>query len=339
MESEVATEERAIGGFFELEIPKAATSYHLKAMALSTGRACLVAYLGHMKPSRAFLPHYTCDATLAPFKTLDVEICFYELDDKFSPVGVPALKNDDCLVMTNYWGLQRDIAVQLGDRFQDQLIVDNTHDFFWQCDRKPFWSFTSARKWFGVPDGAYLYAPTGLPENDILPDDIVRNNAISLQHAVERRKGNQQHAFLEYQEYERTLGVTLRRISTYSESLLSHVDMTSVAQKRKRNFETLEARFESTNQLAASLRAQTEAIPFAYPYVPRTAIARERLHSQNIYVPQLWTDVLNRKSNHCLNSKRWSNDLLPLPIDHRYGHAAMQRIANAIEESEGSDER
>ncbi len=324
-----------IGGFFELEIPVAGHAYHEDAMALSTGRACLMACLCHMKPTRAFVPHYTCNATLHPFRQLNIELVFYELDECFRPFKIPDLLDDDCFLLTNYWGLQRGLANEFVDRIRDKLVIDNTHDFYWRNEVPLSWSFTSARKWFGVPDGAFLYSPQSIGHDRILNEKIPRNTDISLDYALNRWRGNQQQGFRQYQVYEESLGLKLQRISKYSEAVLSRLDLQAAAQQRKQNYEYLEGQLSSTNQI--ELLNGFGQTPFAYPYLPLHPVDRDKLYQLQVFVPQLWRDVLRRGAV-CDHSKIWSTQLLPLPIDHRYGLEEMRRIVDVVRQLENIDE-
>jgi hypothetical protein len=326
---------KPIGGFFDLEIPPAMQLHHRDAIALNTGRACLMVCLSHLKPRRAFVPHYTCDATLEPFNLLNIEIEFYNLDSRFEPSEILDIQHDECFLITNYWGLQRDLMERLSVQFGDRLIIDNTHDFYWNDTPSRSWSFTSARKWFGVPDGAFLNIPSNIDSRDLVSDRLPTNQAISLQHAVNRSNGQLKLAFEQYQDYERSLDCDPLLISEFSKSILSHVDMNSGAEIRRKNFRFLDRHLSSRNQLRA-LTSQ-DLTPFVYPFLTKRPIDRTKFHSRDIFVPQLWRDVLKRDNCSCLNSEIWSRDLLPLPVDQRYGVEEMKRIVNVIDEVQSND--
>jgi hypothetical protein len=317
---------RPIGGFFELEIPTGQELYHSNAIALSNGRACLMVALQQLQPKRAFVPHYTCDATLEPFRVLDIDIEFYELNDQFEPEIVPETNKDDCYLLTNYWGLQRASIDRFEKQFGDRLIVDNTHDFFFRPPASSCWSFTSARKWFGVPDGAFLYSAADRYA-DILADLPPRNCEIELQPALDRALGRLKQGYQSFQKYEQAMDCRVKQISTYSSSILSLLDHEDVIDRRRKNFSCLANQLNDCNQFSPALG--THDTPFCYPYLPIGTNDRHKLHRQQIFVPQLWQDVTDRAPTHS-NARTWSETLLPLPIDHRYGVADMNRIAATI---------
>lgn len=320
---------RPIGGFFELEIPPAQTLYHADALALSTGRACIMVALQHIRPKLAFVPHYTCDATLEPFRELNIDVEFYFLDANFTP-NLPLRKERGvCCLLTNYWGLQRSVIDRFANVFGNRLIVDNTHDYFFRPTHPAYWSFTSARKWFGVPDGAFLYGPDGGFIDAI--QDLPRNQEIILQHSLDRYQGNLERGYAAFQAFEKTLDCSTKRISKYTASTLSRLDHDRASNRRKQNFDRLAERLKASNQL--SPKRDPNESPFCYPYLPIRRQDRTQLHEQQIFIPQLWKEVIQRTPATC-NARRWSEQLLPIPIDQRYGIAEMDRVASTILETE-----
>lgn len=313
-----------IGGFFEIEIPPIVNPVHPEAIALSTGRSCLCAVLQYANPKRCFVPHFTCDATLDPFKTFNVEIQFYELDSSLRPVGLTANEDSDFLLLTNYWGLQRNLMAEYSESWGSRLIVDDTHDFHSYHRYPKSWSFTSARKYFGVPDGAFLYVPDEVEKQNVVSPSTERFSEISLQHSVHRNQGHQAQAFGEYQAYEKSLPCELLRISKYAESILSHLDLESAFHRRRQNFNFLAEALNDSNSLRMNF--ESASFPFVYPYLPTTPIPRKGYHDQQIFVPTLWPDVLTRGNVTCQTAVQLTENLIPIPIDHRYSSMDMQRI-------------
>ena len=54
----------ATGGYFELELPAAASDYHAGALRLQSARAALLLLLQQGKPSAVWLPWYLCQSML-----------------------------------------------------------------------------------------------------------------------------------------------------------------------------------------------------------------------------------------------------------------------------------
>ena len=299
---------------------------HPGATALSTGRSCLCAILEYLKPKRCYLPHFTCDATLEPFHRLGVQVLFYELDAELRPRSMPELEAGDCYLVTNYWGLQRELCEQLSTSLGQQLIVDDTHDFYAEGRYPTSWSFTSARKYFGVPDGAFLYMPGGVSQDEVVPADTPAFEDISVRHAASRSAGLQQRGFAEYQAYERSLPCELYRSSHYSRAVLAKLDLGAARRRRRANFLQMAQALGEHNTL--HMPAGGDASPFVYPFLPAQSLGKPEYYSRRIFVPTYWPDVLQRSGVTCETALALAANLIPFPIDHRYGFDDMQRMVD-----------
>lgn len=293
---------------------------HAHAHALSTGRACMMVMLRHLVPRRVHVPFYTCDATLEPFERLGIETQTYALDETLFPQELPVLDEGEYVLWTNYFGVCGEHTRRVKERFGKQALLDDTHTFF-RTGHPGHWSFTSARKYFGVPDGAFLYAPVPL---DV---EAERFNGISLSHGLLRRLGHQNEAYEEYKKYERSLDCSVYRISEVSEGILRGVDIARVAEARRRNFDYLHSALGEKNQLPLG---QLNDVPFCYPYLPLTHVNRSNLYAKGIFVPSFWPDTCARNVDGFTFEKHISVELLPLPIDHRYTPTDLQRIVDYL---------
>lgn len=146
-----------IGGFFGLENSKTENYYHKNAYALSNGRTCFNVILQNAKPLKVYVPFYCCNSLLEPLIENRIEYIFYSINDKLEPEYLPEVSKEELLVYINYFGLKNDIAKKLADRYKMNIVIDNTHSYF-SYGYRSAWSFNSSRKFFGVPDGAFLYA-------------------------------------------------------------------------------------------------------------------------------------------------------------------------------------
>ena len=319
---------RPVGGFFELDLPTGQPEIHADSIALSTGRSCLCAILRYLRPKRCLVPYYLCASAVRPFHKLGVEIECYEVTESMTPVQDPDLGPDDCLLYVNYFGLNRDEAERLHSIYGSRLIVDNTHDLFDEGGYENAWSFTSARKYFGIPDGAYLSVPRDVEVADVVPPETPPFTDISLQHSLTRLTGPQEVAFELFQDYESRMPCELFRISDYSRCILSHIEFSHVRATRRKNFEILWDATRELNTLKIELPDQFD--PFACPFLPQRPVDRQRFFDLQIFVPVLWPRMPNCDASEFPVSVRLSQQILPLPIDHRYGPQEMHRIAEAV---------
>ena len=75
----MTNQHKSIGGYFELELPQG-TEYHSQAIALNTGRNALEYILRARGYKRVYLPYYSCEVLLEPFKKLGVDYTFYHIN-------------------------------------------------------------------------------------------------------------------------------------------------------------------------------------------------------------------------------------------------------------------
>lgn len=312
-----------IGGFFELEIPKGNGSYHPNAIPLTNGRACLALILKNKNFNKVYVPFYCCDALFEPLDVLGIDYEFYHINDKFEINNDIDVKDNELLIYINYFGIKNDYCEHLINQYNDKVIIDNTHCFFSKGYENTS-SFTSARKYFGVPDGAYVY----FKENSIV--DYKENKEISIKHNLLRLVGEQKEAYNEYLKSEDCFNSDVLGISKLSERILSSIDYQKVMNIRERNFKLLHERFEHTNKIDFD----GEVSLFCYPLLLDKRIDLSLLHQKGIFIPVLWEDVNKRLLK--MGKYRIEGDLvshmLIVPIDQRLSVDDVIRVIREIEE-------
>lgn len=314
---------KPIGSFLEFELPHIGKPYHERALALSTGRACLNYIIQQLHPTKLFIPFYTCDSVVDPIEANQLPFEFYAIDSDLEPVITQTLHEGEYFLYINYFGIKSQTVNQLLEVYGNQLIIDNTHAFF-EKGYPNNWSFTSARKYFGVPDGAYLYAPLGFSATMQLP----RFEKIAVNYLFNRAFGDREQAYSEYLEYEENLNCELTAISTFSEKLLNTVDYDWVIAKRMENFQWLHQHLKGYNQL--KINNSEETVPFRYPFLPPKPLQKQAFHAEQLYVTSFWSDTLHRGVEGFDYEQFISQHLLPLPIDHRYDTNDLDRLATFI---------
>jgi hypothetical protein len=313
-----------IGGFFELEIAGGRGSFHSDAVALSSGRACLRSILEATHPSRAWVPFYICDAGLQPFEATGVPVEFYAVDEAFDPVLPAALASGDCVMYVNYFGLKNATAASLAASHGGRAIVDDTQAFFAR-GYPGAWSFNSARKFFGVPDGGYAYgaglSAAGYPAR----------RAVHYDHLVNRLLGHQDLAYEQYRENEARVTTTIYRMSALSERLLASADYPAVCARRVANFAVLHDTLGGRNCLPSSVISEAAGVPFCYPLLSSAPVPWADLWARGVFAPRLWPELRDRQGGaQFARESALADRLLALPIDHRYGADAMRRVTSVV---------
>ena len=309
-----------IGGFFGLESGSdTGTSYHHDAIALSTGRACFSLILDQLNPGKVFVPFYSCDALYEPLKGR-CEFSYYSVDNNFVIENLPELKADEYLLYIDYFGMKGSYIEELMKQLGPKLIIDDTHNFF-KKGHSGHWSFCSARKYFGVPDGAYLYSPAKVINK------FERNTAIQLDHLINNKKGRKALAFEQLQEYEKSLARSIRSISSTSEEMLNRVDYAAVKRSRTNNFNFVKRELTDLNLLSIYSDVNDA---FCYPLILERDIPKEVFHANDIFIPTLWPDVLNRKEPDFSTARELARKIIPIPVDHRYQPGDLRKVTQLI---------
>lgn len=310
-----------IGGYFELEL-RNGREYHKTNISLNSGRNALELILRTRNYQHVLIPYFICDNLLEPFKKLGVKYTFYKVDINFEPViDLSQLKSTTAILYINYFGLKGLFIKKLSEICRN-LIIDNSQAFF----AKPLPdvdTFYSARKFFGVPDGAYLYmknAPELNFAKDVSSDRIV--------HLVKRIEQGSEAGYDDFiQNEKKIIGEPIKNMSALTHSLLRNIDYKHAIRKRRSNFDFLHKVLSEYNEL--NFDFEEDFVPMVYPLLINNTDIRQQLIKKKIFVATYWPNVLEWVEKDSLEAK-FTNNLLPLPIDQRYGKAEMSKIIKVI---------
>lgn len=311
----------AIGGYFSLELPLH-EEYHAGAIKLNTGRNALEYILRCRKYKKVYIPYYTCEVVLEPFRKLKIDYQFYHIDSNFEITDKILLQKDEALLYTNYYGLKQRYVEKLAEQYGQQLIIDSTQAFFAK-PVKGVDTFYTCRKFFGVPDGAYLYSDKVL---DIELEQDISYEWMSF--LTKRIDLGAEAGYADFRKLSKHLvGQSIKRMSKLTERMMQAIDYESVARRRKENYSLLHEELGKTNRLHFTL--EDDAVPMVYPYMTEREGLREFLIKNKIFVARYWPNVLE-----------WTNEndieylltlqTLYLPIDQRYEKKDMHRSLNFL---------
>jgi hypothetical protein len=308
---------KPIGGYFELELPLR-SEYHGEAIALNTGRNCLEYILRVRGYKRVFLPYYSCEVLLEPFNKLGIDYTFYHINERLEIDEDITLGDGEALLCINYFGLKQDHVETLAAKYGQQLIVDNTQAFY----ARPIEgidTFYSCRKFFGVPDGAYLYCDKPLDME--LEQDQSWDR---MDYLLKRIDVSPEAAYPDFKARSADLrNNPIKTMSPLTHRIMASIDYQQVAQRRRDNYGLLDEALNDKNRI--SLPLANDTVPMVYPFLTNVEDLRKRLINNQIFVAQYWPNVLDWCEEDC-REYQLTKQLLPLPIDQRYGEDDMKRI-------------
>ena len=315
--------QKAIGGYFSLELPyNEYGEYHRDAIRLNTGRYCLEYVLRVKKYTKVYLPYYMCDAVLQPINKLGLDYQFYHIDKYFHIAEVLHPKKDEVILYCNYFGLMDEYVKIVTDRYAPNIIIDNTQAFF-SRPLPEIDTFYTCRKFFGVADGAYLY--TNKEADFDIPQDYSSSRMLFL---LDRLDKSAEEAFSDYHKSEDTLDHDeIKKMSKITQFIMSSIFYKSIADRRISNYTYLHDNLSSSNTLSVDL--ERESVPMVYPFLSDDINLRKKLIENKVYVASYWPNVKNMSNLESVESQ-FAVNLIPIPIDQRYGNDDLNKILEII---------
>ena len=320
---------KSIGGYFSLEVNDG-REYHADAIHLNAGRYALEYVLKARKYCKVYIPYYICDSVLEPFKRQNVDYEFYHINESLEPAVRLTPKDDEAVLYVNYFGLKNRLTNFFCYAYTN-TILDYTQAFY--CERGNKYddssvrcdTFYSCRKFFGVPDGAYLYTDCLLDED--LPQGESYERMLFLTKRVDR---SAQEGYADFQANDQFISAMgMKSMSRLTKAMLQGIDYSNKANRRIHNFHILNRVLGNTNFFKWPMDYGT--VPLVYPYyVEDGAGLRQYLIEHQVFCARYWPNVLEWCEKTSFEYKLAEN-LVALPIDQRYDEWDMQMILNIID--------
>ncbi|PIE95999.1 hypothetical protein [Bacillus fungorum] len=312
--------QKEIGGFFELELPHKG-EYHTQAIRLNKARSALHYLLKTNRTKKIYLPHYMCHCILEPISALHIDYEFYNIDEKFYPIFHQIVDENEYFLYINYFGLCGENVQKVISNINN-VIVDNTQAFF-ESPIEETNTIYSPRKFFGVPDGGYLY--TNVKLEDKLPKD---SSFSRLQFLAKRIDSSANDSYTLYQKNEKILtDEAPKRMSNLTQRMLQSINYEQVKKRRNDNFQYIHNELKAINELEWDTNNLNG--PMVYPLFVRQENIKQLLISNNIYVATYWKEVLQYTKPNWFEHEL-TRYLVPLPIDQRYSIKEMRYIVQTV---------
>lgn len=309
------------GGFIEWEHYNNSELYD-NFIKLNSGRNCLLYLIRYYNIKHIYMPSFNCSAVFQPCEQENVKIDFYNINEEFLPVIPNSINDDSWIYVINYYGqLDNNYMSKLHKKYKN-LIIDNAQAFF-QMPVEDIPTLYTCRKYFGVPDGGYLYNGN---DNDKMV--LTTDNSIGrLSHLVGRFEESANKYYTNYLKNEEAIeNLELKHMSRFTENLMKSIDYVNISKKRVRNFSKLDELLSKYNKI----KCNSNTGPFMYPfYFKKADILRNKLISMKIYVPILWPNVIESMAMDTLEYD-YAKNIIPLPCDQRYNVDEMAYIATTV---------
>lgn len=325
---------RPIGGYFGLEtgptIKSQDSSGYLSlqlrspAVAVNFGRGGLELIVRTRNYCKVWIPDYICPVVPEYLCKLGIAYKTYEIDANLEPVSIPTLAPHEAFLYVNYFGVKDAYCRKLEQQFSmpsPSLILDLTQAFYYVPIRVD--GFNSARKFFGVPDGGFVFGK-GLSDAS-LPESMSYDRCGPLLHRADGDISGGYSIFLKLDESMHKLSVA--KMSQLTRMLLASIDQSSAASRRQSNFNILQKSLGSTNRFSFEFQvignSAFPSVPLIYPYLVRNGSElRNRLIASSIFCPTYWSHIMAPGPV----ASNFITNLVCIPIDQRYTEDDMNLI-------------
>lgn len=304
---------KEIGGYIELDTYTGPMLYE-DGIKLNCGRNALAYIIKAKNINKINVPKFMCDSNDKVLIENGVEVIYYNIGLDFKP----QIKDyDGWLYVVNFYGqLTNEYILTLGKN----VIVDNAQAYF-QRPVKGVDTIYTCRKFFGVPDGAILYTDK-LIEINLMDESY--NRMKFLLGRFERTASEFYKDYVDNNHFFKDEPIKI--MSKLTENLLHGLDYDVIKKKRTENFSYLNSKLASINKLTLKIPEGA----FMYPlYIDNGFEIRKKLQDKKIFIPTLWPAVFNLCSENDLEYDMAKN-ILPIPVDQRYGIDEMNIIINSI---------
>ncbi len=316
----------AIGGYLGLaERDLENGRLPVEGIGVNTARNALEYILRQLPDvERVYVPLYTCESVLEPIKKMQIPFHFYHINMQLEMVENVQADKGTYIIVNNYFGLKDEYVANMAEKYGEALIVDNAQALFAPV-LPNVKAIYSARKFVGVADGGFA---TGVPELPLMvyEEDTTEHNS----HLQIRKEYGAEAGFEAYQKNEKLLdNQPIRMMATSTKDILTHIDYNKVITKRRENYQMLHSVLKDKNWLQLP-DMDNFACPMVYPFLLKEDTdIRNRLIENRIYVARYWQNVLNACTPQDIEAQL-ARDIIPLPIDQRYGEQEMQKIIDGL---------
>jgi hypothetical protein len=336
---------RVMGGVFGLEpLPRAPLGpagpppfAHGPALWTVNGRSAIRVLCDALRPRKAWVPSYLCDAVLAGLGG-GTPVRFYAVAEDLAVVPgawLEEIQADDLVILIDYFGFPAPSGVAAAARAGGACVVEDACQALLTegLGRDADFLVFSPRKFVGVPDGGLL-VPTGA--RPLPPCELAAPPAEWWQGALAAVEGRREFDrgvpirdwFPAFQTAERDAPAGAYAASTLTQSLLTAaVDWNRVAVRRRANWEILAA---ALGDIALFPALPPAVVPLGFPVrVSRRDQVRQALFAHEIY-PALHWPLAGVVPEQFAASHRLAAEIMTLPCDQRCGPADMERMAALV---------
>ena len=309
-----------IGSFIELQLP-AGKEYFDSLMPadniarLNSGRAGIW-HAFRLTGCRAiWLPYYQCETVRDFLKFKNVTIKYYHIDREFKPTDIEQTE-DDAVLLVNYYGIMANSRMESLAGMYSNVIIDNSQAFFARPLQDCF-NVYSARKFMGVPDGAYVIGSNASRYMDEYQQGFSSDTSLFLLQRIEYGCEGKTYSSRMVNE-ERIDHEDAMKMSALTKRILQGTDYQYIIRIRKDNFQEACKVFTAINKIQILNFIDEKVVPMVYPLVVESDSILTYLLEHKHFQGHWWHYITNELPESTFEHYI-SQYMIPITIDQRYG--------------------
>ncbi len=318
-----------IGSFIELQMPNGLEFYSNKEniARLNSGRAAIYHALTILKCNTVWLPFYQCETVRDFLKKKGIIIKYYHINNDFEPIDLNEVSQDEAAVIVNYFGIMSIERMKKRRLDIKNVIFDNSQAFF-SPPAKHAMNVYSTRKFFGVPDGAYVIGDNAHYGIENYPQGYSSDTALFLLLRIEY--GCEGKAYNSKIENDKRIdSEDICQMSTLTHRLLDGIDYSYIKQKRQENFKIASNLFKDINKIDPLQFIDDKCVPMVYPLVVEDEKLLDRLLTAKHFQGHWWSYLLSEVSSY--RFEYWlSRYMVPITIDQRYSENDLRYLRKIV---------
>lgn len=310
-----------IGSFIEMAFPKGKEwhSAQQDIARLNTGRAAIYHSVRVLGCNTVYLPLYQCETVEAFLHRKGCEVKTYLQDENFDPL-LSKIEKDACIVLVNYFGIMGTARMKELSKRYSNVIIDNSQAFFAPPISEAM-NVYSARKFVGVPDGAYVIGKNAKRYLSEYEQGYSSDTSLFLLQRIEYGCEGKTYQNRTKNE-DRIDSEDIKRMSRLTHTILDGTDYEYIIQKRKDNFSIASKLFGEVNGINPQMYYASDCVPMVYPlYVEDDALLSRLLEAKH-FQGHWWNYILERSEPDAFEY-RMSRYMIPITIDQRYGEKEL----------------
>lgn len=317
-----------MGSFIEMSFPKGREWYSAEEniARLNTGRAAIFHAVRILECDTVYIPLYQCDTVEKFLGRKGVKVKKYLQDNNFTPL-IEGVEDNACIILVNYFGIMSTKRmIELSNKYRN-VIIDNSQAFF-ASPISGAMNVYSARKFVGVPDGAYVIGENAERYCEQYEQGYSSDTSIFLLQRIEYGCEGKTYQNRMLNE-ERIDAEDIKRMSLLTRSILDGADYGSISVKRKKNFQIAHKLFSDVNGIDPYRYYDESCIPMVYPLYVEEEDLMARLLKVKHFQGHWWNYILSLAEEGSFEY-RMSKYMIPITIDQRYGEKELSYLRGVI---------